>query len=198
MNPNTPKTTRRGPIIIYLILVVLMMFALYKLISSTGEVDLKYSEVVNLFNDKQVEAFEIQNDTIKMQLRTEYKGQKILSYKLYDFSLFYEDLGDTIAEQLKDKTLTEYIQDVIRNNNSDAQPEERDGLIFYRYRRSGMCGWNYAMKGEDAFYLVQFMCREVDESELTDLLSQNQGRSIKAARKRTLRLRSKVLSARGL
>ena len=75
----------------------------------------------------------------------------------------------TLKAGLADKTLTEYIQDVIRNNSSDAQPEERDGLIFYRYRRSGMCGWNYAMKGEDAFYLVQFMCREADESELTDL-----------------------------
>ncbi len=58
---------------------------------------------------------------------------------------------------------------MIRNNNSDAQPEERDGLIFYRYRRDGMCGWNFAFKGDTAFYLVQFMCREADESELTDL-----------------------------
>ena len=75
----------------------------------------------------------------------------------------------TLKAGLADKTLTEYIQDVIRNNNSDAQPEERDGLIFYRYRRSGMCGWNFAFKGDTAFYLVQFMCREADESELTDL-----------------------------
>ena len=75
----------------------------------------------------------------------------------------------TLKAGLADKTLTEYMENVIRNNSSDAQPEERDGLIFYRYRRSGMCGWNYAMKGEDAFYLVQFMCREADESELTDL-----------------------------
>jgi hypothetical protein len=75
----------------------------------------------------------------------------------------------TLKAGLADKTLTEYIQDVIRNNSLDAQPEERDGLIFYRYRRSGMCGWNFAFKGDTAFYLVQFMCREADESELTDL-----------------------------
>ena len=75
----------------------------------------------------------------------------------------------TLKAGLADKTLTEYMQDVIRNNASDAQPEERDGLVYYRYHRSGMCGWNFAIKGEDAFYLVQFMCREADESELTDL-----------------------------
>lgn len=75
----------------------------------------------------------------------------------------------TLKAGLADETLTEYMENVIRNNNSDAQPEERDGLIFYRYRRDGMCGWNFAFKGDTAFYLVQFMCREADESELTDL-----------------------------
>ena len=75
----------------------------------------------------------------------------------------------TLKAGLADKTLTEYIQDVIRNNSSDAQPEERDGLIYYRYQRDGRCGWNFAFKGDTAFYLVQFMCREADESELTDL-----------------------------
>jgi hypothetical protein len=75
----------------------------------------------------------------------------------------------TLEAGFADKTLTEYIQAVIRNNSSDAQPEERDGLIFYRYRRDGMCGWNFAFKGDTAFYLVQFMCREADESELKDL-----------------------------
>ena len=75
----------------------------------------------------------------------------------------------TLNTRFADETPKEYLQDVIRNNNSDAQPEERDGLIFYRYRRDGMCGWNFAFKGDTAFYLVQFMCREADESELTDL-----------------------------
>lgn len=75
----------------------------------------------------------------------------------------------TLEAGFADKTLTEYMENVIRNNNSDAQPEERNGLIFYRYRRDGMCGWNFAFKGDTAFYLVQFMCREADESELTDL-----------------------------
>lgn len=75
----------------------------------------------------------------------------------------------SLNTRFADETLKEYLQDVIRNNNTDAQPEERDGLVFYRYRRNGICGWNFAMKGEDAFYLVQFMCREADESEFTDL-----------------------------
>ena len=75
----------------------------------------------------------------------------------------------TLKDGLENETVTEYIANVIKNNRTDAKPEEKDGLVFYRYQREGMCGWNFAFKGDTAFYLVQFMCREADESELTDL-----------------------------
>ena len=119
MNPNSQKSSRRGPIIVYLILVLLMSFALYKLISSTGEVDLKYSEVVTLFKDEKVESCVIQNNTLKMQLRDEYKGQKELSYRLYDFSLFHADLEEIILEQVAKEKL-EY----------DVRPESQGSLIL--------------------------------------------------------------------
>ena len=108
MNPKTPQSRQRGPLIIYLVLLLLMLFALYKLVSSANQVELKYSEVITLFQDERVEAFEIQNNVLKMQLKDEYKGQKVLKYNLYDFSLFYADLGETIQKQLDDRTLTEY------------------------------------------------------------------------------------------
>ena len=108
MNPKTPQARQRGPLIIYLVLLLLMLFALYKLVSSANQVELKYSEVITLFQDERVEAFEIQNNVLKMQLKDEYKGQKVLKYNLYDFSLFYADLGETIQKQLDDRTLTEY------------------------------------------------------------------------------------------
>ena len=108
MNQKTPQTSRRGPVIIYMVLLLLMLFALYKLVDSTGSVDLKYSDVVNQFQSGNVEAFEIQSNTLKMKVKEEFRGQTVLKYRLYDFSLFYADLGDTIAEQLKNGTLKEY------------------------------------------------------------------------------------------
>ena len=75
----------------------------------------------------------------------------------------------TLEEGLAEKTIGEYVDAVIRNNQVDTQAEERDGFVFYRYRRDGLCGWNYAFKGTDAFYLVQFLCLETDESALTDV-----------------------------
>ena len=75
----------------------------------------------------------------------------------------------TLKKGLADETVMEYIEGVINNNKTDAKPEEKDGLVFYRYQREGMCGWNFAFKGEKAFCLVQFLCREADASELEEL-----------------------------
>ena len=108
MNQQKPQTSRRGPLIVYIVLTLLMLFALYKLFDAAGAVDIKYSDVINLFENEQVEAFEIQSNTLKMQLREEFHGQKIIKYRLYDFSLFYADLGDTIADQLSREVLKEY------------------------------------------------------------------------------------------
>ena len=108
MNQQSPQTSRRGPIIVYIVLMLLMLFALYKLFDAAGSVDIKYSDVVTLFREEKVEAFEIQSNTIKMQLNEEFHGQKVIKCRLYDFSRFYADLGDTIAEQLASGTLKEY------------------------------------------------------------------------------------------
>ena len=102
------QTPRRGPVVVYAILMLLMLFALYKLFDSTRNVDLSYSEVITLFKEEKVEAFQVQNETLTLQLKEEFHGQKVLSKRLYDFSLFYADLGDTIAQQLEAGTLKEY------------------------------------------------------------------------------------------
>ena len=74
----------------------------------------------------------------------------------------------SLEEGLENETLAEYIGNVIENNGEDAAPEEKEGLVFYRYNNGGNAGWNYAFKGTDAFYLVQFICREDHASELED------------------------------
>ena len=116
MNQEKPQAPRRGPIIVYAILLMLMLFAVYRLIDATNSVDMKYSDVVKLFNEGQVEAFEIQSNTLTMQLRDSFQGQKIVKYRLYDFSLFYEDLGETVSRQLADGTLKQY--DVLPESQS--------------------------------------------------------------------------------
>ena len=76
----------------------------------------------------------------------------------------------SLKEGFENETLTEYIENVIENNGQDAVPEEKDGLVYYRYYNGGNAGWNFAYKGSDAFYLVQFICREDHETKLSDAI----------------------------
>ena len=112
------QSPRRGAIILYTILLAAMLFALYKVFDASNKVDLKYSDVIDLFKQEQVESFSIKDNELTMKLRENYKdtGKKELTYKLADFGLFYSDLGDTIAEQLDKGTLTEY--DVLPESES--------------------------------------------------------------------------------
>ena len=116
MNQQKPQAPRRGPIIVYTVIMLLMLFALYRLFDASNSVDMKYSDVVTLFKSEQVEAFEIQSNTLKMQLKEPFRGQSVVKYRLYDFSLFYEDLGDTVAQQLEAGTLKQY--DVLPESQS--------------------------------------------------------------------------------
>ena len=108
MNQKSPQSSRRGPIIIYALLLLLMLFALYKLFDAKNTVDLEYSDVVKLFKGEQVEAFEIENNSLTMKLKENFRGQDVVSYRLADFSVFYADLGETISRQLEAGTLKEY------------------------------------------------------------------------------------------
>ena len=70
-------------------------------------------------------------------------------------------------ENLKD-LLTETIED----NGGDPGREvtEDGGLTYYRYSRNGNAGWNFAFKGAENYYLVQFVCLETNASELENTI----------------------------
>ncbi|MBQ4301869.1 MAG: ATP-dependent zinc metalloprotease FtsH, partial [Oscillospiraceae bacterium] len=91
-----------------MILLLLLLFALYKMFSASNSLDLKYSDVIGLFKDQKVESFAVDGSDLTMKLREEFHGETLISYKLPDFNLFYEDLGDTISEQLQAGTIKEY------------------------------------------------------------------------------------------
>ena len=80
----------------------------------------------------------------------------------------------SLEEGLKDKTLTEYVESVIKNNGHDTQPQEKDGLVYYRYSNPipdyDMSGYSYSYKGSDAFYIFQFMCLTSDADDLADTI----------------------------
>ena len=107
MNKQQP---RRGAVIIYVLILAALLIAVVQLFHASNSVDMTYSDVLKEFQSENVEAFAIKNNTLTMQLREPFKetGLKEVSYKLYDFSLFYSDLQETISQQLEKGTLKEY------------------------------------------------------------------------------------------
>ena len=58
--------SNRGPIIIYAVLLLGMLFALFKLVDASGSTDMVYSDVVREFQEGNLEAFAFKNNTINV------------------------------------------------------------------------------------------------------------------------------------
>ena len=88
---------------------VLLLGTIYSMTKTQNTGTLIYSEVVDLFENEQVESFSLDTDgNLTLRLRSAYKGQTVYSYECGSFSIFYSDLNDLIREQKAAGILTEY------------------------------------------------------------------------------------------
>ena len=112
-NTNTPNTNRRRDIGFYFLIFIILMAVVYLLLGGENKTvtSLKYSEVVQLFQDEKVDSFVIENDTLYLHLKEDLNGTKDASHKLMNLSIFYNDLGELILQQQADGTLKEYDYD---------------------------------------------------------------------------------------
>ena len=106
---NRPSPNKTRQIGFLVLILVLLLGTIYSMTRSTAKESLIYSEVIELFETKQVESFTIDTDgNLTMQLRSAYKGQTKYSYECGSFSIFYNDLNDLVQEQKAEGILTEY------------------------------------------------------------------------------------------
>ncbi len=92
-----------------LLLLVIVAGASYLWQSSEAQEKLEYSEVYQLFEQEKVESFAISsNYVLTMNLSSKFRGQETVSYKLYDFDLFYDDFNELVQEQYAKGIITEY------------------------------------------------------------------------------------------
>ena len=106
---NRPSPNKTRQIGFLVLIFVLLLGTIYSMTRSTAKESLVYSEVIELFETKQVESFTIDTDgNLTMQLRSAYKGQTKYSYECGSFSIFYNDLNDLVQEQKAEGILTEY------------------------------------------------------------------------------------------
>ena len=90
----------------FLILLVVVVAALQNLRPAAG---MSYSQMRSFFEEEQVYSFSIDDrDTLTLNLRQEYNGTTVLTYKLPGRELFLQDLGDLIRDQKERGILDDY------------------------------------------------------------------------------------------
>ncbi|MDO4815057.1 MAG: ATP-dependent zinc metalloprotease FtsH [Bacillota bacterium] len=106
---NTKKNKGRD-IGFYVLLLVLAVCIIFTMTRSDDGKDLSYADVVQLFEDEKVESFEYDGSTdeLTMKIRQENGKTKEETVSIYNFSLFYSDLGDLVKQQKADGIIKDY------------------------------------------------------------------------------------------
>lgn len=103
-NPNNKKARDYG----FYVLILVVLLATVFMMTGGKRATPTYSEVIELFETKQVSSFVVKGYRLTMELRTPWEGQSEVVKTLRSVEQFNNDLGDTIREQKAAGILTEY------------------------------------------------------------------------------------------
>lgn len=106
MNKNN-KNSRASSIGFYALIVLILVSAVFLLTSQNESAEYKYSDIRELFEKEQVSEFVVEGGTLVLTLKQPLEdGTKTVTYDLYSFSVFYEDLADLIDKQFDEGKLS--------------------------------------------------------------------------------------------
>ena len=107
MKPNNNKRGRN--LGFYLLIVVIAIALMYMLLGPSESEELEYSEIKQLFIDKKVKSFVMEDNKLTLELREkDENGNTTITQKMPSVTWFREDLGEIIDEQMADGTLEKY------------------------------------------------------------------------------------------
>ena len=109
MNRNTNKMKGMG---FYAIILVLLVVTVSVLLQQDTAPAVTYAQVVEAFENEQVDSFVIDGNTFEATL----KDNSRMEYRLPSVELFFNDLGETIRQQKAD-------------GSSSRRPTERNGRL---------------------------------------------------------------------
>ncbi len=102
-----PKNKSPRDIGFYILVFIILVSAVYLLLSNQGSsgAAIEYSDVVRLFKNDDVEYFNVKDSTLTIRLKENYKetNSNVVSHELYSVTIFYEDIGKRLAEELENK-----------------------------------------------------------------------------------------------
>ena len=106
-----PKRNRTRDIAFYALLAVILVCTVYTIISGDSGERYSYKDIVQLFKDEKVQNFDYDGTSNVLTLKLKEKnadGEDTVSYEMYSFSLFYNELGELIDQQRADGILEDY------------------------------------------------------------------------------------------
>ncbi|MDY3015272.1 MAG: ATP-dependent zinc metalloprotease FtsH [Evtepia sp.] len=106
MNKNT-NPVRGLVLIICLLLLVFFASSIFR--DATSRTDYSYADIRSLFEAKQVETVKVDDhNTLTLTLKEPKDGNKVITYSLYNFDLFYQDFNDIVVQQYRDGVISDY------------------------------------------------------------------------------------------
>ena len=118
--------------IFYLVLFGVILFATSSLLGNTAKNDPVYSEIVTMFKNGEIKSFQIDEGGKLTYVPYPAKGEQEteISYRLLDYSIFYNDLNEVIQKQVE------------ANENKDIKElKSGDGVVEYTYKEPANIPW---------------------------------------------------------
>ena len=107
-----PQRNRTRDIGFYILILVLLACTVFTLLGGSEESDLSYAQVKELFKQEKVQEFTYNGTKNILQMKVKdsesESGYKDVYYKMYSFSLFYEDMGELVEEQYDKGIIKDY------------------------------------------------------------------------------------------
>ena len=107
-----PQRNRARDIGFYVLILVLLACTLFTLLNQEPENELSYAQVKDLFKEEKVQEFTYNgsNNLLEMKVKdsSAKDGYKTVYYKMYSFSLFYEEFGELIDQQYDKGIIKDY------------------------------------------------------------------------------------------
>ena len=95
-------------VVIYALVFGLILMLCLSLFGGSNAKQVDYSQMCALFSEGKVKSFVLEDGIVMMELNVPYEGETVVEHELASLSLFYEDLGETIAEQRQSGKLESY------------------------------------------------------------------------------------------
>ena len=96
-------------IVLMLCILCLVFFATSFFHQENTGPDYSYAQIRALLEEEKVDKLLVEEHSVTLTLKeANSDGAKVVTYPLYDFSLFYEDFNDLVVQQWEDGILTDY------------------------------------------------------------------------------------------